>query len=321
MSMCAKRSDQYYEDLLVRIPMGDAIPKDIYQIFIGADIYHTSSRLVENIEFIKQTNAEYTHRLFDDRMIREFILEHYGVGIWRYYAMISPSYRAARADFFRYLLIYRLGGVYMDIKASFYSPLRDNLLATDKYILYHWDNDPEHGRYPWVGHFADLPRDKFPYGEFPQGFIISVAGHPFLRATILQTMKLLDAYTPFRNPTGLKGVLQTTGPIMYSKVIGEMLESIEPSLYRHIRCAEDIGLRVSIFDNESRVAHRKVYSTYHDKVTAVSRNGSHYWTYLLYPYFKWRWIHQILKDKARRGEGPYTLFEKFFSKQDKGSSQ
>lgn len=305
---------QYYEDLLIDIPLGDSIPKNIYQIFIGADIQTVSPKILENIEYIKAVNPEWTYQLFNADMIKDFILTHYGEKIWRYYNLISPKYRAAQADFFRYLLIYKMGGVYMDIKASFYTPLRDNLLDTDKYILYHWDNDPQTGRYPRMGYFKEIPEDKYPHGEFPQGFIISVAGHPILREVILRVMRLLDEYSPFRNPTGLKGVLSTTGPIMYTLTIVDILPSLDPSLYRHIRCAEDIGLRVSIFDDISRVAHRKIYSTYHDQVTGISRNGSHYWTYILYPYFKWRWVHAVLKDKQRRGQGPYAILQKIFGK-------
>lgn len=297
----AERPTAYYESLIPHVPMGDAIPKHIYQIFIGGNIASTSPKILNNIEYIQQLNPGWTYQLFDEVAIRAFILEHYGVTVWRYYRMISPSYRAARADFFRYLLIYRLGGVYMDIKASCYTPLDDNLLPSDKYILYHWDNAPD-GRYPHVGYFAEVPHTRFPNGEFPQGFILSVAGHPFLREIIIQVMRRLDSYHPLRHPVGLHGVLCTTGPIMYTLTISELLPETDPSLYRHIRRAEDIGLRVSIFDDEAPNRHRKIYSTYHNKVTAVSRNGSHYWTTILYPYFWWRRVSAILRDKRRRGE-------------------
>ena len=48
----------------------------------------------------------------------------------------------ARADFFRYLLVYQLGGVYLDIKSSLDKPLKDVLRAEDQFILTHWDNRP-----------------------------------------------------------------------------------------------------------------------------------------------------------------------------------
>lgn len=308
------KDNQYYEDLLVNIPLGDSIPKNIYQIFIGADIQTVSPKILENIEYIKAVNPEWDYQLFDGNMVKKFIMDHYGERIWHYYNLISPRYRAAQADFFRYLLIYKMGGVYIDIKTSFYSPLDENLLETDKYILYHWDNDPETGRYPHIGFLSELPKDQFPYGEFTQWTIISVSGHPFLRATILRVMRQLDEYSPFKNPTGLAGVLATTGPLVYTLTIASLLKSIDPSMYRHIRRAEDIGIRFSIFDDISRVAHRKIYSTYHNQVTGISRNGSHYWTYILYPYFKWRWVHAVLKDKQRRGQGPYAILQKIFGK-------
>lgn len=287
-----------YNSLLVEIPMGKSIPKLLNQVFIGQPLDKLDPQIRGNIEYIKSLNSDWTYHLYDEDAIELFIREHYGETILGYYKKISPKYRAAQSDFFRYLLMYRFGGVYMDIKASMSQPLSEVLLPEDKYIVYHWDNAPGQ-RYQGFGYFAELEREKFPYGEFPQGFIISVPGHPILRETILEVMRRIDTYSPFNEGIGLFGVLRTTGPLVYSQIVYQVIQSLPSTDYRALRCSEELGLRVSIFDTDGAFAHRKKYSTYNNNLSAIINNGSQYITTLLYPYFYGRWVARILCDKIR----------------------
>lgn len=287
-----------YNSLLLEVPMGETIPKSLNQVFIGQPFEQLDPKIKENIDYIQKLNSNWAYQLYDEAKIETFISEYYGETILRYYKKISPKYRAAQADFFRYLLMYRFGGVYMDIKASMNQALDDVLLPDDKYILYHWDNAPGQ-RYQWFGYSKHLDINEFPYGEFPQGYIITVAGHPILRETILEVMRRIDSYDPFTVGVGLVGVLLTTGPLAYSKVVHHMIQQLPTSSYRAIRCCEVLGLRVSIFDEDGAFAHRKKYSTYNNNLSAVINNGSQYFTTLLYPYFYGRWIIKILRDKLK----------------------
>ena len=65
----------------------------------------------------------------DDADINEYIGRAYGERLLGEFNRISPSYGATRADFFRYLLLYREGGVYLDIKSSMERPLDEVLQA------------------------------------------------------------------------------------------------------------------------------------------------------------------------------------------------
>ena len=121
--------------------MGKEISRHIFQTYRAkTGLPH---EIEQNIEHIKRLNPEYEYHLFDDEDIKAFILEHYGEVIWGYYQRIAPIYGAARADFFRYLLVYQLGGVYLDIKSSMERPLDEILLPSDRNIIYHWNNDVE----------------------------------------------------------------------------------------------------------------------------------------------------------------------------------
>lgn len=287
-----------YEDILPQVPFTDTpIPKRIHQIFLGKPAHLLPEEIHKNIQYVKSLNPGWEYRLWSDEDVEPFILEHYNEDILRYFRMVSPEYRAAQADFLRYLIIYDMGGVYLDIKATMLKPLEETLLPSDRNILYHWNNEEE-GPYKGYGFYSDLPRDRFPYGEFPQGFIISSLGHPILRAVILDVLRNLDSYSPFRMDVGLWGVLRTTGPIAYSLAVERVTRELAPHLYRHVRCIDDLGMRVSIYGTAN--GHRKVVPRYSDLLTAVSLNGSQRYTKYMYLYFLSRRIFLILRDKLKR---------------------
>lgn len=291
-----------YDKLLPVYPYTDSpIPHRLHQVFFGKRLRELPDEMQANIRYIQELNPQWDYHLWSEEEVEAFILEAYGEGILRYYRLISPVYRAAQSDFFRYLLMYRFGGAYLDIKASMDRPLDEMLLPTDRYLLYNWRNDQP--PYEGFGKYPDLPEADFPDGEFPQGFIFASPGHPLLRAVILEAMHRLDTYSPFREGIGLWGVLRTTGPIMYSQTIQRLLHLMPTTSYRKLRCAEELGLKVSIYEDAGAFAHRKKISTYHNQLSAVSLNGSQYYTRLLYPaFFGWR-VLCILRDKFRQRFG------------------
>lgn len=81
-----------------------------------------------------------------------FIKAHYDPGILDVYLRINPVYGAARADFFRYLLMFRVGGVYLDIKSNASQALDRLFHASDRYILAWWPNQPGENFEGWGVH-------------------------------------------------------------------------------------------------------------------------------------------------------------------------
>ena len=78
----------------------------------------------ENIEKYKipsektlKNNPGYKEIVYDDEMIEEFIKNNYSKRIYDAYKHINPNYGPARADFFRYLILYMWGGIYLDAKS------------------------------------------------------------------------------------------------------------------------------------------------------------------------------------------------------------
>lgn len=197
---------------------GQALPRVLHQT-------HRTKRLppalAGNVEHLRRLNPEWTHKLYDDADIRRFIGQEYGADFLSFYDRISPKYMAAKIDLFRYLKIYKEGGVYLDIKSTFDRPIEDSISVDDRYVLAKWRNRPgeEHAGF---GLHAELRH--LPGGEFQQWHLIAAPGHPFLRRVIERVLANIDAYRPWRQGVGQKGVLRTTGPIAYTLAMEEILD-------------------------------------------------------------------------------------------------
>lgn len=87
------------------------IPKIIYQT------WH-SHKLPPNIKLsvnqIKNNHPDFTYNFFDDNDCREFIKEHYDSATLNAFDRLIPG--AYKADLWRYCVLYKTGGIYLDIK-------------------------------------------------------------------------------------------------------------------------------------------------------------------------------------------------------------
>lgn len=190
-----------------------------YRIVIPRIIHQThseqkfSKEVHSNIELLRSNNPNWEHRFYDEFDRFSFIRQHYDLRILRAYNKINPIYGAARADFFRYLLMYKTGGLYLDLKSNSSKPL-DEVVSNHNYILSHWDNRPE-GETPGWGLFEGGPE----FGEYQQWHIACTAGHPFLEQVILAVLYKIETYDTAFGPTGILGVTSTTGPVVYTQAI------------------------------------------------------------------------------------------------------
>jgi hypothetical protein len=234
---------------------GTMIPRIIHQTFMSKDL---PEELKRNVENIKSLNPGWLHIIYDDADIREFIKENYGVNILSYFERINPRYGAARADLFRYLLMYKCGGVYLDIKSTCTSPLDQVLKSNDKYILAQWRNGPGE-KYEGFGIRKDVAH--IPRGEYQQWHIVTVPGHPFLKAVIGTVLSNIDRYRPWLHGTGGIGVLRLTGPVAYTLAIHPLLPMAK---HRLVQDETVIGLQYSVYITTS---HRAVYKTNYSLLT------------------------------------------------------
>jgi hypothetical protein len=245
---------------------GETIPKVIHQTFGwqppagdgGDPLAGLPDPIRQNIESLKRDNPGWEHRLYNDADIERYIGLAYGPRILAYYHRIDPRFGAARADLFRYLVVYREGGVYLDIKSTFTQPIDTVIRPGDTYWLATWRNKAGevHENY---GVWRDLA--TLPDGEFQQWHIVAVPGHPFLRAVIDAVLTNIDRYDPVFHGAGRTGVIRVTGPIAYTKAIVPLLSQYP---HRLVRGEDQLGLQYSFL---GQLNHFKLFKTHYQSLT------------------------------------------------------
>ena len=193
-------------------------------------------------------NPSWRYVEFSDAESIEFIKNNFDETISSCFQAINPVYGAARADLFRYCLIYQLGGVYLDIKSTASKQLDRIIRDEDGFLLSQWDNRPGQPHYRWGIH-PEL--SHFPGGEYQQWFIAAQPRHPFLKAVIEQVIRnILDYPSKIEQPRGKNGVLKTTGPIAFTLAINQYIlehKLSEGDLFRHVDSSRE-GFCYSIFE-------------------------------------------------------------------------
>lgn len=230
----------------------EMIPKRLHQIYLVGELPEV---LRANAADHIARNPGWQYTLWTEPLAESFIRETYGTDVLTSYRMIDDRYLAARADLLRHLIIYKLGGVYFDIKGVIERPLDEVLNPTDRYLLSQWDNSPGEPQEGWGLH-KDLAHISG--GEYVTNVIVAEPSHPYSKAAIEKILKNIANYKPW-SAVGRTGTLRTTGPIAYTLAI----ESVKnASLHRFVDQSE-LGSRVSIggtYDH-STALERPHYST------------------------------------------------------------
>lgn len=235
-------------------PCANQIPKILHQTFRTREL---RPELAASVAGMKRRNPEWDYRFYDDADVEEYVLTHYGPDFLTYFRALNPRYTAARADLFRYLVIYREGGLYLDIKSHASKPLSEVLEPTDRFLIAQWRNR-KGSDFPGWGLHAEIR--KVQGGEFQQWFIAAAPGHPFLKATIESVLRNIRRYSPLIHGVGKNAVLRITGPIVYTRAIEPIL-GLHP--HRMVDSASDLGLEYSIYANQD---HQSVLGTHYSSI-------------------------------------------------------
>ena len=107
------------------------IPLNIFQTWHTKDL---PPLMNQTVEYIKSLNPAFTYRLFDDIECYNFIKNNFDKVILDAFDKLIPG--AYKADLWRYCVLYKLGGIYLDIK---YKPVNDfkfiNLAEKEHWVL------------------------------------------------------------------------------------------------------------------------------------------------------------------------------------------
>lgn len=138
-----KNSNKRFIKQIIDVKKDKFINKSHYDIQIPLNIFQTwqtkslPKRMFHAINLIKQTNPRFNHFLYDDNDCRTFIQNNFDVSVLNAYDRLIPG--AYKADLWRYCILYKYGGIYLDIK---YIPNNHfkfiNLCESEHYVI---DND------------------------------------------------------------------------------------------------------------------------------------------------------------------------------------
>ena len=240
-----------------------AIPKIILQTF--SDWNDLDCSLRKNIAEIQELNKTWEYRFYDDIDICKFITRFYSSDVLSIYERINPVYTAARADFFRYLVMYRFRRCLSDIKSTSTQKLDEVIISNDSYLLSHWNQKNYKG---WGNH------KKFGVkNEFQQWHIIAAAGHPYLKSVIQRVISNIRRYNKDKHGVGKKAVLAVTGPVAYTLAI----LAINSSHKHRVVDIEDLGFRYSIFGMNDH--HRSLFKNHYirQEEPLILKRQRRYW--------------------------------------------
>jgi mannosyltransferase OCH1-like enzyme len=170
----------------------------------------------------KNMNLEYEYKFYTDDDVTNYIKDNFPEYIKAYDKLIPGAYKA---DLFRYLVLYKEGGVYMDCKSSTIFPLRDFINPDIGFISF---------------------KDRLP-GTIQISFIASIAAHPILKKCIDLTISNI-----INERYGIN-FLDITGPQVCGRVFNSLLKrpelnQIEEDIFKEID-TEIIGSFVTIGNN------------------------------------------------------------------------
>ena len=216
-----------------------SIPKKLFQT---AKSYETlPAEIRENIARLKELNPEWEYRFFDDEQMKSYLRSNLQPEEWDLLQEVNPRYGVVLADIFRYVIVYKEGGVYLDVKSTATKPLSQTIDPEAAFVISQWPNKV--GQF-YFGYGLHPELTDVPGGEFQQWNVMAEPQHPFLKAVIVRVFSNIRTYTPSQFGTDAYGVLRVSGPIAFTRAIYPLLDH-----YPHkIVDLESWGVLYSIYD-------------------------------------------------------------------------
>ena len=184
----SRRRERLQVDAVARSPPSPrAIPLLFFQTWHSTQ---TPPLMTAALSSVRARHPRFAFFLFDTAQCRAFIQTHFGAEVTRAFDALKPA--AYKADLWRYCVLHRLGGVYVDVKYVPTSPAGDSFLN---------DIAEEHL-------VADVDaRDIY------NAVMVCAPGNDLMRRCVLKVVENVNARFYGNN------VLHVTGPAMIRGVI------------------------------------------------------------------------------------------------------
>jgi mannosyltransferase OCH1-like enzyme len=181
--------------------------------FIVHQTFYTTKLPLEIVKIIqdnKKLNNNFKFIFYDDNDCDKFIKTYFDERTYNAYKTLNNCYGAMKADFFRYCVLYKSGGVYLDIKSKIKIPLSLIIKKQDSCIL----DLPRNNLEPW--------RKSNP--TYEQWLLMFEPNHPYLNEMIQQMVTNIEnRYEPqipgYIKLNSKQKILQLTGPDALARAI------------------------------------------------------------------------------------------------------
>jgi mannosyltransferase OCH1-like enzyme len=238
--------NKLYMDEFDSVRLGYKIPNIIHQTFINRSLPPEIAKIIlHNKKICPQCKFVF----YDDEDCDNFIKNNFDTKVYSAYKKINDVYGAMKADFFRYCVLYKIGGIYLDIKSLIKFPLFKIIKKNDICVLDKLRNDKEPYR-------TYLP-------TYEQWLLIFAPNHPYLLEMINTMVHYIEIkYVPnlLNYNLDTKGkILHVTGPDAFTKAINQCIKKDGKILHRSINYDRYFELNV-LGDN-----YKKMYGKYNKK--------------------------------------------------------
>lgn len=197
------------------------IPKIIHQTFYTTKL---PLEIVNIIAINKRLCPNYKFIFYTDIDCQNFIKKNFDNKVFNAFMKINDCYGAMKADFFRYCVLYKIGGVYLDIKSSLKMTLNKIIKPNDMCIL-------------------DIPRNYMEVWRknaptYEQWLLMFAPNHPYLLQIINDMVHYIETkYEPIipniRTPNSKQKILNITGPDALAKAINKVMNE-KGKLHRNV---------------------------------------------------------------------------------------
>jgi mannosyltransferase OCH1-like enzyme len=146
-------------------------------------------KMKENIYSLIDNNREFDYYLYSDDDSAKYIEEHFSLDVLNAFHVLKPG--AFKSDLWRYCILYKKGGVYIDIKFNSIMPLRDLIKETPEVYV------------------KDMGAD----GCFYNGFMISPPNNNIFKRCIDEIVEncMFKLYK--------ESALSVTGPCLFGNIL------------------------------------------------------------------------------------------------------
>ena len=191
---------------------------------------------------------------YDDNDCDNFIKTNFDKKTYDAFKRINDCYGAMKADFFRYCILYKIGGIYLDIKSSINVPIFSLIMPDDICLLDIPRNDLE----PW----------RINNPTYEQWLLIFASGHPYLQSMIeLMVNYIENKYEP-KLPNILvlnskQKILNVTGPDAFTKAVNTVINRIK-TIFKLIKLFHGkqhkfVSFRVVLLDTNMLFVYRCLF--------------------------------------------------------------